>query len=74
MLPAGGIKIALVDPPAGNALQRLLVPRPLKQVEISWNGVTARFLVPCPAVTVEAIRRCLATSGFGPQMNADGRG
>jgi hypothetical protein len=51
MTPIDAVRIARVAPFAGNAVQRLLVPRPLEQIEVTWNGVSARFLMPNPADT-----------------------
>jgi hypothetical protein len=59
MGPIAGMKAGLLVPPHRNAMQRLLVPRPLRPIEITWSSGTARFLMPRPADTVVKIGHCL---------------
>ena len=59
MTPVDVVGIALVPPLAGNAIQRLLTPRPQEQIEVSWSGETALFWVPRPADTFLKISRSL---------------
>jgi len=59
MAPLELVRIALVPPLPRNAIQRLLIPRQQEQLEISWNGASARFIVPSPADTCLKIGRSL---------------
>src|ERR1700690_1489271 len=59
MAPLELLRIALVPPPPRNAIQRLLIPRPQEQLEISWNGGSSRFIMPRPADTWLKIGRSL---------------
>jgi hypothetical protein len=59
--PLDAVSIALVPPLPQNVIQRLLIPRPLEQIEIRWNGASARFLMPRPADTCSKIVRSLET-------------
>jgi hypothetical protein len=59
MNPLDVVRVALVPPPPQNVIQRLLVPRPPEQIQISWNGTNAGFIVPSPADTYFRLGRSL---------------
>jgi hypothetical protein len=59
MKPLDVVRVALVPPPPQNVIQRLFVPRPPEQIEISWNGASARFMVPSAADTYLKLGRSL---------------
>jgi hypothetical protein len=59
MTPLDAVRVALVPPLAGNAIQQLLTPRPQEQIEVIWSGETARFWVPRPADTFLKMNRSL---------------
>lgn len=67
MTPIEGVTVARVAPLAGNALFQLLVPRPLEQIEIVWDGASARFVMPNPAGTVAKLGRCLEALRRAPE-------
>jgi hypothetical protein len=57
--PIDVVRIALVAPLPRNAIQRLLIPRPQEQIEVTWNAASARFLMPRPVDTFVKIGRYL---------------
>jgi hypothetical protein len=61
MGPLEVLKISRVPPFIGNRIQRLLIARPQEQIEVTWNGTTARFLMPNPADTFVKFSRSLVT-------------
>ena len=61
MAPLDAVSVALVPPLPQNVIQRLNIPRPQEQIEIRWNGGSARFIVPRPADTCLQIGRSLET-------------
>ena len=68
VMPLDAVRLELADPIRGRpAFQRFLMPRPLKPIELSWNGSTARLYVPKPGDTIEVIRRRLETPRRIPQ-------
>jgi hypothetical protein len=67
MTPIDAVRTALVAPPHLNAIQRLWVPRPQPRIEVTWNGASARFLVPSPADTLVRIGRCLEAIQRNPK-------
>lgn len=66
-MPLETLRISLGAPSIGNRIQRLLTPRPQGQIEVTWNGGSARFLMPNPAETYVRLRRCLETLQQIPQ-------
>jgi hypothetical protein len=59
MTPIEAMRIARGVPFTGNAIQRLFIARPQEQVEITWNGASARFLMPNSTDTMLKMGRCL---------------
>lgn len=61
MSPIDSLRISRVGPPPLNGIQRLLIPHPQEQIEVTWSGGTAGFLMPSPADTFVKLEQCLKT-------------
>ena len=57
--PIDDVSVRLTDPLPRNAIQRFLIPRPQKQIEVSWSGDSARFITPKATEVFASIGRCL---------------
>lgn len=63
VLPIDSVKLTLltVKPNWGNPIARFLVPRPLRPIELSWNGGATCIFVPQPEETIKRLRDRLNT-------------